>query len=88
MISPRGKFLVKRLRVKTPNHRKPAKIVKALADLVAPIERFDHVSIGFPGMCEDGKVFTAPHFGTKDWAGFDLAAAMRQEAGQAGQAAQ
>jgi polyphosphate glucokinase len=79
VISPAGKFLVKRVRIKTPKRRKPRDIVQALAELVAPLGAFDHVTIGFPGMVKDGRVVSAPHFGTKDWKGFDLAAAMRRK---------
>jgi polyphosphate glucokinase len=78
VIAPDGKYLVKRVRVKTPKRRKPAHIVKALADLAAPLGRFDHVTIGFPGMVRDGKVMSAPAFGTRDWKGFDLAGAMQK----------
>ena len=79
VISPSGKFLVKRVRIKTPKRRKPRDIVRALADLAAPMGEFDHVTIGFPGMVKDGRVISAPHFGTKDWKGFDLAAALRKQ---------
>jgi polyphosphate glucokinase len=78
VISPRGKFLVQRVRIKTPQRRKPRDIIKALTDLAAPLGAFDHVTIGFPGMVRHGRVITAPHFGTRDWEGFDLAAAMRK----------
>jgi polyphosphate glucokinase len=78
VISPSGKYLVKRVRVKTPKRRKPREIVKALAELVAPLGRFDHATIGFPGMVRNGKVMTAPAFGTDDWRGFDLAKAMHK----------
>jgi polyphosphate glucokinase len=79
VISPRGKYLVKRVRVKTPKRRGPRDIVKALTELVTPLAPFDHVSIGFPGMVRGGKVMTAPNFGTRDWAGFDLVGAMRKK---------
>lgn len=82
VISPRGKYLVKRVRVKTPKNRKPAPIVKALVGLVSPLGAFDHVTIGFPGMIRDGKVMTAPNFGTDDWKGFDLAGALRRRLGK------
>ena len=78
VISPRGKYLVKRVRVKTPKRRKPVHIVKALTDLVSPLAPFDHVSIGFPGMIRGGKVMTAPAFGTADWKGFDLAGVLQK----------
>ena len=78
VISPRGKYLVKRVRVKTPKRRRPREIVKALKELVTPLGPFDHVTIGFPGMVRDGKVMTAPNFGTQDWKDFDLAGAIRK----------
>jgi polyphosphate glucokinase len=78
VISPRGKYLVKRVRVKTPKQREPRDIVKALTELVTPLAPFDHVTIGFPGMVRNGRVMTAPNFGTRDWAGFDLVGAMRK----------
>jgi len=78
VISPRGKYLVRRVRVKTPKRRRPREVVKALEELAAPLGQFDHVTIGFPGMVRDGKIMTAPNFGTRDWKGFDLAGAMRK----------
>lgn len=78
VISPRGAYLAKRVRVKTPKRRKPQDIVKALRELAAPLGAFDHVTIGFPGMVNGGKVISAPHFGTRDWKGFNLAAAMEK----------
>jgi polyphosphate glucokinase len=82
VIAPSGKYLVKRVRVKTPKQRRPRQIVKALTDLAAPLGRFDHVTIGFPGMIRNGKVMTAPAFGTEDWKGFALAAAMQKRLGK------
>ncbi|HEX4028012.1 MAG TPA: ROK family protein [Rhizomicrobium sp.] len=82
VISPSGKYLVKRHRIKTPKHRKPRQIVKVLTELAAPMGGFDHVTIGFPGVVKDGRVISAPHFGTKDWKGFDLAGAMRKKLGR------
>lgn len=82
VISPRGKYLVKRVRVKTPKRRKPKNIVKLLTEMVAPLGKFDCVTIGFPGMVKNGKVISAPHFGTQDWKGFALASVMQQKLGK------
>lgn len=79
VISPSGKYLIKRHRTRTPKQRKPRNIVKTLCELVAPMGSFDCVTIGFPGVVKHGRVITAPHFGTKDWAGFDLAGAMHKK---------
>jgi polyphosphate glucokinase len=82
VIAPDGKFLVERVRVKTPKHRKPGKIVPLLAGLVKPLAPFDHVTIGFPGMVKHGKVHSAPAYGTRDWRGFPLAAEMKKRLGK------
>ena len=79
VISPRGKYLVKRVRVKTPTRRMPRNMVKVLTDLALSLGAFDHVTIGFPGMVKNGKVISAPHFGTEDWKGFALEAAMQKK---------
>jgi polyphosphate glucokinase len=76
VVDVRGKFLTERLRVKTPPKCPPGKMLSVLAKMVRPLGAFDHISIGFPGYVRDGKVFTAPHLGTRTWAGFPLAEAL------------
>ncbi|HVW75772.1 MAG TPA: ROK family protein [Rhizomicrobium sp.] len=78
IIGPKGRFVVPRLRVKTPGHRTPKQIVPLLVEMADKLGRFDHVTIGFPGMVKHGHVISAPAFGTKDWHGFDLAGAVRK----------
>jgi polyphosphate glucokinase len=78
IIGPSGKFIVPRLRVKTPRNRTPKKIVPLLVDMAQKLGKFDHVTVGFPGMVRNGKIITAPSYGTKDWHGFDLAGALRK----------
>ena len=46
VIDTKGRFLSKRLRVKTPHHCRPARMVSLLVDLVAPLKGYDHISIG------------------------------------------
>ena len=79
IITPRGRYVAKRVRIKTPKDRTPRQIVAALVRLVAPLGKFDHVTIGFPGAVKDGKVISAPNFGTEDWKGFGLAAALQKK---------
>lgn len=79
VITPRGRYVAKRVRIKTPKQRKPGQIVAALVRLVAPLGTYDHVTIGFPGAVKHGKVISAPNFGTEDWKGFALAAAMQKK---------
>ena len=82
VIGRTGKFLMKRVRVKTPALRTPRQVVPLLLQLVRPLGKFDHVTIGFPGMVKAGRVVTAPNLGTEDWAGFALAAVMRKKLGK------
>jgi polyphosphate glucokinase len=81
IVGPTGKFLSERQRVKTPHKCQPDQMVKELAELVATLGTYDHISIGFPGYVRDGKVITAPHFGTENWAGFPLAAVIAKKLG-------
>ena len=80
VIGPAGKFLADHVRIKTPRHCTPKKMLQILAAL--PFDKFDRVSIGFPGYVRDGVVFTAPHLGTRAWAGFKFAAAMQKKLGR------
>src|SRR5580698_7166694 len=70
IVDTSGRFVTERLRLKTPKHRGPKKIVPALLELVTPLSGYDHVSIGFPGYVRNGVVFTAPNLSTKAWAGY------------------
>lgn len=82
VIDSSGKFLVGRLRVATPAKRQPKNIVERLVDLVKPLGRFDHVTIGFPGVVKGGRVISAPHLGTADWTGFELELVMAKKLGR------
>jgi polyphosphate glucokinase len=78
IVGADGKFLVERVRIKTPKDRRPRKIVPLLLDLVKPLGRFDHVTIGFPGVVKNGRVIAAPNMGTKHWKNFPLEAEMKK----------
>lgn len=82
IVGADGQFLADRVRIRTPKHRKPRRIVALLAKLVKPLGRFDCVTIGFPGVVRDGTVVSAPAYGTKDWKGFPLAAEMKKRLGK------
>ena len=60
-----GKMLVDRVSMATPYPCSPTILLKALADLVAPLPPFDRISVGFPGVIRDGRTLTAPHFGNR-----------------------
>jgi len=82
VLDPRGGMITDRLRVATPAPAPAKVLVDALVGLVAPLGGFERVSIGFPGVVRDGRVMTAPHFGTKRWHRFGLAGALAKRFGK------
>ena len=68
-----GTMLADRVRVDTPYPAVPEVMVDTLVRLVKPLPHFDRISIGFPGVVRNGRVITAPHFGTEQWTRFPLA---------------
>ncbi len=77
-----GAIVGKRVKVPTMHPSPPKLVVPALVELVGQLGPFDRVSVGFPGLIKRGVVRTAPNLGTKDWAGFDLAGALRKQLGK------
>jgi len=76
VLDGQGRIVGERVRVKTPARCPPAVLVRAVADLIAPLAAYDRVAVGFPGVVRDGVVRTAPNFGSAKWRGFDLASAL------------
>lgn len=82
VVDDGGHFLTKPFRVDTPVGSSPRAFVKTLAKLVAPLESYDRVSVGFPGAIKNGHILTAPNLGNKRWAGFDLETALTEALGK------
>jgi polyphosphate glucokinase len=79
LLDRSGEMLTERVRVETPHPSPPRAVVQALDQLVKPLladPRVGAVSVGFPGVVHEGKVFTAPNLGTPEWHGFPLAATL------------
>lgn len=81
IVTPDGKLLGEKHRIKTPYPCPPAVMIEALLGLVTPMKTYDRISIGFPGVVRDDIVLTAPHFGTREWARFPLGEVMSRELG-------
>ncbi len=67
-----GHPLTKRSRLPTPQPAKPKNVLSVLKKVVESQGDFDRISIGFPGVVENGVTKTAPNLDPK-WAGFHLA---------------
>ncbi len=74
-----GRMFVQRVRVATPYPCTPKILLRALAELTAPLPPFDRISIGFPGVIRDGHVITAPHFDAKAWRNYALESAVSRQ---------
>jgi polyphosphate glucokinase len=81
LIDAKGRLLTERLKVPAPKGCRPATMVNLLVRLAKPFPRHDHIAIGFPGVVRNGRVITAPHWGTRTWANFELARALSKSLG-------
>jgi polyphosphate glucokinase len=82
VLDGRGRMIADRIRIPTPYPCPPTILLRALAELTAPLPSFDRISIGFPGVVRGGKVVTAPHFGNKLWGAYPLESAMARRLGR------
>lgn len=86
ILNAKGKMLTERLRILTPENCPPVLMLTKLKELVALIPptapAYDRISVGFPGVVRDGKVYTAHNLGTRPWVKFDLAQAVTKQFGK------
>src|SRR5262245_30592091 len=73
VLDARGRMLHDRVRVDTPEHLTPKRLVQLIASLAKQLGRFNRVSVGFPGVVRHGVLRTAANLGTERFRGFDLA---------------
>jgi polyphosphate glucokinase len=76
VVDRTGKMVARRVEVATPRPATPKMVLDSIADIVPKLPTFSRISAGFPGVVKSGRVLTAPNLGTRDWRGFDLAAAL------------
>ena len=73
LLDENGGFLTEPVAHPTPSKAKPEVVLEAIAEMIAPLGAFSHISIGFPGAIRDGTILTAPNLSTNLWRGTDLA---------------
>lgn len=71
-----GNPLSDRQRLKTPQPAKPEEVIETILTL-AKQQEFDRVSVGFPGVVQNGLIKTAVNL-DKDWLQYDLATNLTQ----------
>jgi polyphosphate glucokinase len=77
-----GRMVVPRVRLATPYPCRPATLLRAIANLIAPLPPFDRISSGFPGVIREGRVITAPYFEAEAWRDYPLEAALSRKFGK------
>lgn len=71
-----GNPLSDRQRLKTPQPAKPEEVIETILTL-AKQQEFDRVSVGFPGVVQNGLIKTAVNL-HNDWLNYDLATSLSQ----------
>ena len=91
LLNAEGEMISERVRVETPYPCTPDVLVGEVLKMSETLTGFDRVSVGFPGLVRDGRVFHIPSFskstleGEVDpnlvelWHGFDLEDALDQK---------
>ena len=82
VLDAEGGMLHEQVRVETPKHLTPERLVTLIAEMVRALPPFDRVSVGFPGVVRDGVVRTAVNLGDEQFAGFDLGSALERRFGK------
>lgn len=76
-----GAPLTERVRVETPKPATPQAVLAQLFAMIGQIGEFERLSVGFPGVVEDGVTRTAPNLG-EAWRDFPLADTLNREFGK------
>jgi polyphosphate glucokinase len=79
VLDSMGRMVVDRVRMATPHPCPPVVLLQATVELTKSLPAFDRISIGFPGVVRQGRVITAPNFGTEWWHDFPLQDAVSQQ---------
>ena len=92
VLDATGKPVTDRLRVLTSYPCPPDRLIADLVKLVQPLEPYERVSVGFPGVVRAGRVLTAPNLSRRAgpgsevdpdvqaaWHGFDLAGVLNKK---------
>lgn len=71
LLNPTGQPIGERIRIATPQPATPKAVLAGIAELVKGMGTFDRVSVGFPGVIQQGQVKTAPNL-DQAWPGINL----------------
>lgn len=66
ILDAAGKPVSERIRVPTPKPATPRALIRVIRKLAEAAGEFDRVSVGFPGVVKNGRIYTAPNL-DKGW---------------------
>jgi polyphosphate glucokinase len=81
VLDASGAPVTERARLETPKPAEPDAVLSIITDLLKTQGDFDRVSVGFPGVVQEGTTKTAPNLGDH-WAGFPLRGEMEKRTGK------
>ncbi|MEZ4239291.1 MAG: ROK family protein [Myxococcota bacterium] len=82
VVGAGGEARTERARVPTPRPATPEAVLQAILGLAAGQGHYDRVSVGFPGVVEDGVIGTAVNLDGEEWVGYPLADVLHRELGR------
>ena len=71
VLDEAGSSITDRLRIDTPDPATPKAVIDVICTLASEQDTFDRVSVGFPGVVEQGITKSAPNL-DDEWVGFNL----------------
>ncbi len=77
LVDTKGKPISERVRVETPKVPTPLQVLRKLDMLVKQLDKFDRVSVGFPGVIKRGVTYTAVNL-HQGWYGFEFQKALEK----------
>ena len=81
VLDEKGNSITERLRIDTPDPATPKAVMDVICTLAEKQGSFDRVSVGFPGVIEEGVTKSAANL-NDEWLGFDFAEAIYQRLGK------
>ncbi|MBL8150999.1 MAG: ROK family protein [Blastocatellia bacterium] len=81
VLDAAGTPVTERARRETPQPAQPQSCVEVICDLAKEQGEYDRVSVGFPGVVDEGITHTAPNL-HPDWEGFELAKRLEELLGK------
>lgn len=77
VLDASGQPITERQRIETPSHPNPPAVLDVIAELAATQGEFNRVSVGFPGVVNQGVIKTAVNLNS-EWIDYDLAEYLSQ----------